>query len=231
MRELLKEGNVLYTAIILIMLTFVANSYAMMDGSMMTNAGMTNTGGFGMMNGMAGTPVLGDDGTAYLVIHNPASNAGAVPNSNSFESKLFAAKTTGETVSLTLKGITSKPVVVGAVLVATASLPDLNNYMMVYNYVTLTTASQAVLYVLSLPFSASSVPLAIALDGSYASIPVIANNKVYVTTTDFGNAMMQGNNTFAGMYGAYNFSSTGSAKSYLYILNLDGTIASKIIIQ
>lgn len=225
MKKLIKKSVGLYLAAI-IMLTFVEYSDAMMDGSM-----MTNTGGFGMMNGMAGTPVVGDDGTAYLVIHNPTSNPGTTPNNNSFESKLFAVKTTGETVSLTLKGITSKPVLSGNVLVATASLPDPGDYMMAYNYVTNTSNSQSVLYVLSLPFSASSVPLAIALDGSYASIPVFANSKVYVTTTDFGNAMMQGNTTFSGMYGTYNFNGSGAAKSYLYILNLDGTIASKVIIQ
>lgn len=225
MKELLKKGYCFFCAAIMLLVA-AASSDAMMDGST-----MTNTGGFGMMNGMAGTPVVGDDGTAYLVIHNPASNPGTTPSSNSFESKLFAVKTTGETVSLTIKGITSKPVLFGNVLVATSSLPDLSNYMMVYNYVTNTSNSQSVIYVFSLPFSASSVPLAIALDGSYASIPVIANNKVYVSTTDFGNAMMQGNNTFSGMYGTYNFNGTGSAKSYLYIINFDGTIASKVIIQ
>lgn len=230
MRKLLNKGNVLCVAI-MIMAAVAVNSEAMMNGSMMTNTGMTNTGGFGMMNGMAGTPVVGDDGTAYLVVHNPASSSGATPNSNSFESKLLAVRNTGDTVSLTLKGMTSKPVVFGNVLVATASLPDFSNYMMVYNYVTNTVNSQSVLYVFSLPLSSASAPSAVSLDGNYASIPVIANNNIYVTTTDFGNAMMQGNNTFAGMYGAYNFNSTGSAKSSLYILNLDGTIALKVTIQ
>lgn len=230
MRKLLKKENVLYVAI-MIMAAVAVNSEATMNGSMMTNTGMTNTGGFGMMNGMAGTPVVGDDGTAYLFVHNPASSSGATPSSNSFESKLLAVRNTGDTVSLTLKGMTSKPVVSGNVLVATASLPDFSNYMMVYNYVTNTVNSQSVLYVFSLPLSSASTPSAVSLDGNYASIPVIANNNIYVTTTDFGNAMMQGNNTFASMYGAYNFNSTGSAKSYLYILNLDGTIALKVTIQ
>lgn len=225
MKRLTKNKHIFCMAAV-IALAFAAYSDAMMDGSV-----MTNSSGFGMMNGMAGAPVVGDDGTAYLIIHNLSSNAGTNPSSNSFDSKLLAVKTTGETVPLALKGIISKPVLYGNVLAATASLPDSSNYMMAYNYVTNTSNSQSVLYVLSLPFSSSSTPVAISMDGSYASIPVIADNKIYVTTTDFGNAMMQGNTTFSGMYGTYNFNSTGSAKSYLYILNFDGTIVSKVVIQ
>lgn len=230
MKELLKEGYCFFCAAIML-LAAAAFSDAMMDGSMMTGTDMTNTSGFGMMDGMAGAPVVGDDGTAYIVVHNQASVSETAPNSNSFESKLLVVRATGETVSLTLKGMTSKPVLFGNVLVATSSLPDLSNYMMVYNYVTNTAGSQSVLYAFSLPLTSASSPLAVALDGSYASMPVIANNRIYVTTTDFGNAMMQGNNTFSGMYGTYNFNGTGSAKSYLYIINFDGTIASKTIIQ
>ena len=67
------------------------------------------------------------------------------------------------------------------------------------------------------------------MDGSFASSPTIANNHVYITTSDFGNAMM--NNMANWMYGNYNFNSTGAAKTYLYIFNLDGSLASKIVMQ
>jgi hypothetical protein len=208
------------------MLMVAAPSDAMMGGGM-----MTNTGGFGMMNGMAGTPVVGDDGTAYFVVHNPTANPGTAPTNNSFESNLIAVKTTGETVSITLKGIISKPVVSGNMLVATTSLPDFNNYMMAGNYGTNPSGSQSVIYLVSLPLTASSVPQVVSMDGSYASIPVIANNHAYVTTTDFGNAMMQGNTMFNSMFGNYNFNGSGTARSYLYIFNFDGTLVLKTVIQ
>jgi hypothetical protein len=84
---------------------------------------------------------------------------------------------------------------------------------------------------MTLPISASSVPSAVSLDGSYASAPVMFNNQFYVITSDFGNAMMQGNNMYNNMYGKTNFSKMGASKSYLYIINSDLTIASKTLIQ
>ncbi|MDA8240844.1 MAG: hypothetical protein M0Z67_10805 [Nitrospiraceae bacterium] len=58
-----------------VVLALVGIAGAVMGGSMMGGGfAMTNTGGFGMMNGMAGAPVVGDDGTAYLVSYNPTAN-------------------------------------------------------------------------------------------------------------------------------------------------------------
>ncbi len=51
-------------------------SGSMMGGGMM---GLTNSGGFGMMNGMAGAPVVGDDGTAYIVGFNSTAPANTLP--------------------------------------------------------------------------------------------------------------------------------------------------------
>ena len=48
-----------------------------------------------MMNGTAGSPVVGDDGTSYLVSHNLNSSAGSIPNSNSFQSTVLAVTPTG----------------------------------------------------------------------------------------------------------------------------------------
>jgi len=111
--------------------------------------------------------------------------------------------------------------------IQTASLPDFSNYMMYGNY----GDKQSVLYAISLPLSESSVPKAIAMDGRYASAPVIVNNLVYVTTTDFGNAMV-GRDTFQ-MFGNgnFDFDSDGLGKTYLYIFNTDGTLVSKIEVQ
>ncbi len=224
-------------AVLLMALTavfsFTANSDAMMGGGPgMTGSPMiTNNGGFGMMNGMTGAPVIGEDGTAYLVSYNPTSNPGTVPNSNSFESKIMAVTPSGQITSITVKGIVSKPVVGSNFLVATASLPDFGNYNLVGNFGNNPAGGQSVIYIMSLPFAATTLPDAVSMDGSYASIPVITNDKVYVTTTNFGNAMM-GSTTF-NMFGNgnYNFNQNGLAKTYLYIFNFDGSLVSKVEIQ
>ena len=193
-------------AMVVAMLAFIGGAEAVMGGSMMGNGGgtiygsammggsmaMTNSSGFGMMNGMAGAPIVGDDGTAYVVANNPLATPGTVPSSGSFESRILAVKPTGEVITLTLKGIVSRPVVIGNVLVSTASLPDPANYNVVGNLGT-RPSGQSVLYVLALPLTASSVPVALTLDGGFASLPVIANNHVYVFTSDFGSGMMTGN--------------------------------------
>lgn len=214
-----------------------SGSYAspgtMMGGStaatMMGGTMMTNTGGFGMMNGMAGSPVVDSDGTVYMVTMNPTVSAGPVPNSNSFQSTVSAVTPSGQISTITLNGIVSRPVVDAGMLVATSSLPNAGNYSIVSNLGT--SASQSVLYAVRLPLTSSSVPLAVTLDGQFASMPVIANNQVYVMTTDFGNAMMQGNTTFSGMYGNFNFNSTSTARTYLYIIGFDGNLINKIQLQ
>ncbi len=200
-------------------------------GSMMGGFAMTNTGGFGMTNGMAGAPVVGSDGTAYLVSYNPSANPGPVPSSNSFESTVTAITPTGAVSSITLQGIVSRPIVEGNVLAATASLPDFSNFTMFGNLGTTAPAGQSLLYVVSLPLSSSSKPVGVSLDGRFASMPVIANNNVYVVTSDFGNGMMTGSTTFNMMYGNYNFNGTGTANSYLYIVNFDGGLVNKITLQ
>ncbi|MFH0811305.1 MAG: hypothetical protein V2A69_00505, partial [Pseudomonadota bacterium] len=193
---------------------------------MMTNNGgfgmMTNSGGFGMMNGMAGSPVVGDDGTVYLVSYEPNLNPGTIPNSNSFTSRLMAIKPdTGEVASLNLNGILSRPVVSGNILVATASLPNFSNFYMMENYGINNSNQQSVLYGIQLPLTASTVPTAVSLDGSFASVPVIANNLIYVSTTNYGNFMM-GQSMFEGMFEGFDFSNQGNLKSYLYVIGLDG---------
>ncbi len=200
---------------------------SMMGGGMM---GLTNSGGFGMMNGMAGSPVVGDDGTAYIVGFNSTAPANTLPGSNVFQSTISAVTPSGVIETLTLNGMVSRPVIYVNFLVATASLPDLTNYWVVDNFGTSSPSVQSVLYIVSLPMTDSTVPVAVTLDGKFASVPVIANNSIYVVTSDFGNAMMNGNNTFNMMYGNYNFNSTGSAKSYLYIISFDGT-TNKITLQ
>ncbi len=201
-----------------IVMAFAARSEAMMGGGMMGGGfAMTNNGGFGMMNGLAGQPVVGNDGTAYLISYTPTiitPTSGTAPTSNSFQSSLMAFSPNGGTpVTHTFKGILSRPVVAfdGSYLVATASLPEFSQFNTAGN------SNQSVLYAVQLPLTASSTPVAVSLNGDFASVPVIQNNMVYVTTTDFGNAMF-GSGTFS-MFN-YDFS-TSAAQSYLYIYNLN----------
>jgi len=227
----------LMTILMVILAYMGAADAAMMGGvtgSMMgggTMMGLTNSGGFGMMNGMAGAPVVGDDGTAYIVGFNSTAPANTTPSSNVFQSTISAVTPAGGIETLTLKGMVSRPVIHGNFLVATASLPDFNDYNVVGNFGTSSPAGQSVLYIVNLPMTASSpLPIAVTLDGEFASLPVIANNSIYVVTSDFGNAMMNGSTTFNMMYGNYNFNSTGSSKSYLYIVSFNGT-PTKIVLQ
>jgi hypothetical protein len=221
--------------VVMLSLASWGSANAMMQnggGSGMGGAMMQNNGGFGMMNGMSGAPAVGADGTAYSVAMNPAAKPGTKPTSNSFQSTLTVITSSGAIItSLSFNGLMSKPVINGSTLMATTSLPNMNNYMMVVNGGTNSVSQQSVFYTMTLPISASSVPSAVSLDGSYASAPVMFNNQFYVITSDFGNAMMQGNNMYNNMYGKTNFSKMGASKSYLYIINSDLTIASKTLIQ
>ena len=222
--------KILLIALLVGMFAFagIAGAAMMGGGTMM---GLTNTGGFGMMNGMAGAPVVDSNGTAYLVSYNPSANPGPVPSSNSFESVITAVTPSGAVNSITLKGIVSRPVIDGNVLVATASLPNFSNFNVFGNLGTTAPSGQSMAYVVNLPLTSSSVPVGVSLDGQFASTPVIANNNVYIVTSDFGNGMMTGNSTFNMMYGSYNFNGTGTAHSYLYIIGFDGNLVNKITLQ
>lgn len=205
-------------------LTFAAPSGAQMMGPGMMASAMTNGGTFGMMNGMAGSPVVGDDGTAYVVTYVSGSNPGTVPSNASFQSRIIAVTPAGAVFSMIVSGIVSRPVVYGNLLVASASLPNFNDYTMMGSFGNNSPSGQSVVYLLSLPFSAAAKPVAVSVDGSFASAPVIdaAHSRVYVTTTDFGYGMMSGSSTYNAMYGNYNFNAA-TAKTYLYSLNFDGT--------
>lgn len=177
---------------------------------------MTNYGGFGMMNGLAGAPVVGSDGTAYLISYAPtaAATSGTAPTYQSFQSSLMAFSPNGGTpATLTFNGILSRPVVAGdgSFIVATASMPEFSQFNVSG------AGSQSVLYAVQLPLTSSSKPIAVTLNGEFASVPVIENNMIYVTTTDFGNAMF-GSGTF-NMFN-YDFGNS-AAQSYLYIYNLN----------
>ena len=136
-----------------------------MGGGMMTGVPLRNSGGMGMMGGMDGSPVVGQDGTAYLVTFNPTAPAGTIPTSTSFRSRLLAITSAGTETSINLRGILSKPVISGATLIGTASLPDFTNYTVIYDHGTNPDSQQSALYFLSLPFTSGSKPEAVALDG------------------------------------------------------------------
>ncbi|HEY6000599.1 MAG TPA: hypothetical protein VI078_15035 [bacterium] len=188
---------------------------------------MTGAGGFGMMSGAAGKPVVGPDGTAYLVSAVPSATPGSTPRWSSFQSHLLAVSPAGGILKLTLDGLVSSPVLSDTDLIATASLPNTANYVIKANDGN--TAAQSVIFWLPVPLSSSSVPQAVLMDGRYASQPVIANNQVYVTTSNFGFGMMQGNDVFNNTFP--NFTVANTAKAYLYVFAIDGTLVSRTVLQ
>jgi len=191
----------------------------------------STSGSFGMMNGTAGSPVVGDDGTAYLVTYDSTAAAGTTPGSNVFQSKVMAIDLAGNLRTITLNGIVSRPVIADGYLFASASMSNMADFMLAVDYRNYQGNGQSVVYGMPLNFTATTKPVAIAIDGDFASVPVINNNRLYVMGSDFGNAMMTGSNTFNMMYGNYNFNNNGNAKTYMYIFNLDGSLVSKTLIQ
>jgi hypothetical protein len=189
------------------------------------------SGSFGMTNGMAGSPVVGDDGTAYIVTYDTTSTPGTAPSSNVFQSRVMAIDPAGNLETITLNGIVSRPVIADGYLFASSSMSNMADFMLARDYRTYQGNGQSVVYGMPLNFTAATKPIAIAIDGNFASVPVISNNRLYVMGSDFGNAMMTGSNTFNMMYGNYNFNNNGNAKTYMYIFNLDGTLVSKTLIQ
>lgn len=181
---------------------------------------MGGSDNFGRMSAMPASVVVGDDGTAYLVTHKPGVASGI--GSSAHESTLTAITSAGSKSSLTLTGYVSRPVLSpdGGLLVASTSIPDISQYKVIGNYHT-SINSISTVYAIPLPLTQDSTPLAISLDGNFISSPVFANGKIYVTTTDVGASMMGG--------GAY--TNPQQNKSYLYIINTDGTIASKVEIM
>lgn len=202
-----------------------------------TGPGMANgpfataNGSFGMMNGMSGAPVVGTDGTAYLVTYDSTATPGTFPSSNAFQSRLIAINTEGHITSMTLNGIVSRPVVAEGYVFASASLPQISDYTLVGDYRNYQGTGQSVVYAVPAHFTSDTQPVALAVDGGFVSVPVIAGSRIYVVGSDFGNAMMNGSNTFSAMYGNYNFNNTGVAKTYMYIFNFDGSLVSKTLIQ
>lgn len=217
----MKKYYVLFVAVTLYLAAFT-NVYGMGMGTGMTgsttndmtaNGMMGSSDTYGMMNGMTGSPVVGSDGTAYLVTYQASGSA-----SSTFTSTLTAVTSSGQKTSITLTGIVSRPALSsdGSLLVAATSMPDVSQYSMMASYNSSST-SKSTLYAVQLPFTQSSKPIAVSLDGNFASAPVIANNKIYVSTTDFGGSMM----------GIGSVSNPQQGNSYLYIINFNGTVASK----
>jgi hypothetical protein len=257
MKEMISKTRIAVILATLMVFTFTATSFAMMTvgGGMMgggtggTGTGigmmgggvlggrmMVSTGGFGMMGGTAGAPIVGADGSAYITSMLPSVNTGTNPTSTSFVSNMMEVSTSGQTLKLSVNGIMSKPVsangitvngTTGNFVMSTVSLPNMSNYSIMHDYSTV--AGKSVLFWMQTPFTSSSVPVAVQMDGRYASQPVIANNMIYVTTTNNGYAMMQGIDVFGTTFPNYTAGTT--AKSYMYIFQMDGTLVSKTQLQ
>ena len=228
MKKIISKTKFVLLLVTVMMLISEAGSFAMMGGGGMGGGGMmNNAGGFGMMDGMAGTPVVDADGTAYIISMLPSATPGTVPSARSFVSNLIAVTTSGQTLKMSVSGLMSRPVIDGDVLISTVSLPDMSDYSIMGNEGI--TTQQSSIFWLQLPMTSSSVPTAVKMDGRFASSPVIANNMIYVTTTNFGNGMMQGNDVFGNMFP--NYTPGSKSKSYLYIFNMDGSLVSKTVLQ
>ena len=195
---------------VVIVVTGVAKSEAMMgmNSETMLSSQMVNNGLFDITGGRANVPVVGADGTAYVVSYIESANAAAnnaprfAPPIITFQSNINAVTTTGKLTSLTLNGIASTPVVSGNYLVFLLSARPL------------TTGSsgngQLQLDILSLPLTSSSSPVTVTLAEDFASLPVISGSYIYVMTTEIA---------------------TSGNKTYLYILNFNGTQVVKVEIQ
>ncbi len=192
----------------------------------------TNNSGFGMTNGQMGAPVIGPNGSAYIVTYTPAQNImGTAPSSQSFRSTLIEITRTGQMHTVTLSGISSQPLIFNGVLLATASLADPTQFQVISNFGTSTTG-QSMLYIVPIPIAENQAPLlAFAMDGAFASNPVVTNNQIYVVTSDFGNALMSDVNSFNSSFGTFDFTNSGQAKSWLYVINTNGTLAQKVELQ
>ena len=165
-RNVTSKMKIALLATALLLLGSASGSFAMMGGWNGWTGGcgwtggrggmMTNAGGFGMMNGLAASPVVGPDGTAYLVSTVPSATLGTSPSWKSFQSNIIAVSPAGQILKLTLDGMISRPVIDATSLIATASLPNNGNYLIMANHAT--AAAQSAIFWLDLPLSATILP-------------------------------------------------------------------------
>lgn len=123
-------------------------------------------------------------------------------------SRISAFRLDGTTAEVALRGKVSVPVPLGAYLFATTSVPKLTDYNLLFTHGTNPAVEQSVLFRLPALFGSDEIPDAAALDGRIASKPVVSANRIYVTTRD-----------------------PYSGNKYLYVLNPDLTLVSKITVQ
>ena len=200
--------KVILLALVIVM-TGVAQSEAKTEMSSVTmlSSQMITSGLLDITGGRANVPVVGTDGTAYVVSYIESANITApalrpARPTITFQSTINAVTTAGKLTSLTLNGIVSTPVISGNYLVFLQSSGPL------------TTGSsgngQLQLDILSLPFTSSSSPVTVTLAEDFASLPVVSGSYIYVMTTEVA---------------------TSGNKTYLYILNFNGTQVAKVEIQ
>ncbi|MBF0559147.1 MAG: hypothetical protein HQL08_10245 [Nitrospirae bacterium] len=177
------------------------------SGMALSSSGMMNKRFYDMSSGIANNPVVASNGTAYVVSYSATSNNASTYYGNySYKSKINQVTTSGQMTSISVNGIISAPVISGSTLAVTGSL---SGYMM--DWYNSSSSNQLVLYILSLPFTSSTSAVSVSLEGDFASVPVISGSHIYVTTTDLG--------------------ITSATKSYLYILNFDGSTVAQVQIQ
>jgi hypothetical protein len=140
-------------------------------------------------------PVADDDGTVYVVTVKP------LDSSSGFESELVSIAADGTKTTLTLTGMVSQPVLSEdeTVLAAASFKPE---------------DETTIVYLVEVPFTQETVPVAAVLDGKFLSEPVMGDDKLYITTEVLSNS---GSDT-----------APPERTSYLYTIAFDGSIKSKV---
>jgi len=223
---------------LVIVTTGVAQSEAVIvagnNSGKMLSSDMVNNGWFDITGGRANAPVVGSDGTAYVVTYaevtNAANNASPLNSSTSmsfisFQSTIDAITTSGQMTSLTFNGIASAPVVSGTHLVFLLAPSG-----------TLTTANsgngQLQLDILSLPFTSSSSPVTVTLAEDFASLPVISGSYIYVVTTEIvARTPVNPVPLPVEPMATAIIAPPVVKKSFLYIFNFNGSLVTKVEFQ
>lgn len=178
-----------------------------------------------VVGGLAGLPVVDDAGTAFIVSHSISSINTVILNSNTVSSALSAITPAGQKTTLTLGGISSAPVITGPSLVATASLPDTDEFRVIQDLGGAQENERSVLYRVSLPLSATARPEAVVLEGAFASAPRVEDNRIYVVTSD-SISLLNGSGPLAQALGNVTFNQ-GQGNSFLYIFDNNFRLLSK----
>lgn len=177
------------------------------------------------VGGLEGHPAIDASGTAYVVSHILSDPDTTTLNKEAVASSLMAITPKGQKTTFTLSGISSAPAVTGETLIGTVVLPDFDQYRVVHNLGGRQESTRSVLYKVSLPLSASVLPAAVILEGTFASPPTVMNGLIYVVTSN-AVSLLDSSGPLAEILGNFTFDQ-GAGKSFLYVFDTDLALLSK----